>query len=81
MKRLALESLALGASEVLTRAQLKNVLGGRNVPPVGSSPCAADGFVCHVADGLTYTCSTEWSGEEVANCCCSHSAYNSVCGG
>jgi hypothetical protein len=71
MKKLQLKALALGAAEVLTRAQLRNVLGGVNAPgpgdcPTGCSnlnPCPVNSPYC-----LSTTC-TDNNGTHFINQC------------
>ena len=47
MKKLKLKALELGATEVLTREQMKNLLGGNS---------RADGDFCGTGSGCSGTC-------------------------
>jgi hypothetical protein len=44
MKKLKLEALKLGTTELLTRAQMKNVAGG--ILSSGCSPACSSGYTC-----------------------------------
>ena len=66
MKKLRLSALELGAKEVLTRDQLKKVLGG------AGSPCSAT-VTCN--SGVTISCSCSngggcYAGDEQVSCAC-----------
>jgi hypothetical protein len=43
MKKLSLKALELGATEILSRAQMKNVLGGINAPAGCGTGISCDG--------------------------------------
>jgi len=66
MKKLKLKALQLGTKEVLSRTQLKNVLGGNDV-----SKCKSTGF-CDSDSDCDYFCScntTTFSDGSVAKYC------------
>jgi len=62
MKKLKLKALELGASELLTRSQLKNVLGGDgsggtfcgNVGTAGNCPRGTTAQKCNLVGGNSY---------------------------
>jgi len=45
MRKLKLEGLKLGTAELLTRAQMKTVVGGVAAPG-GCSPACSTGYIC-----------------------------------
>nr|WP_295922512.1 hypothetical protein [uncultured Dyadobacter sp.] len=71
MKKLKLEELHFDDSEILSRSQLKNVLGGSG----GAVYCTAQTFNCASScscpnDGSNmYQC---WSNNDVATCICGY---------
>jgi hypothetical protein len=77
MKKLKLNALQLGATEVLTRAQLKNVLGGDGS---GATLCGIETEVCYTDPNTqdVYTCFSYWENDEEV-CCCRHDAGNKNC--
>lgn len=65
MKQLKLKALELGGKEVLTRAQLKNILGGSGN---GGNSCSATGCgqTCYCdSDSGTNVCWASYDPEEV----------------
>ena len=71
MKKLKLKALELGANEVLTRAQLKNVLGGSGgittTTGIGSCTETGLGVTCTSAVG---DCKQYYCGDNVIGICC-----------
>lgn len=77
MKKLKLKALTLGAQEVLTRAQLKNILGGdgSGSGSYGTVPCSATAScgshvavcsgigACSARDGWGATCDRNGFGD------------------
>ena len=87
MKKLKLDFLHLGNAEVLTRSQLKNVMGGVRAPEDGG-PCY---YTCptteHYADGSSNTYNLEVSSQNpqgyIDNFCTSSvdNGYSTSCSG
>ena len=50
MKKLNLAKLKLESEEILTREQLKNVLGGASIPLSGAGDCQEYGQSCNTAE-------------------------------
>lgn len=70
--KLKLKLQSIEGSEILTREQLKTVMGGSGSG--GGEYCQTDGFVCWQENGNTYTCF-----ETESACCCGHDKGNRYC--
>jgi len=72
MKKLKLSLPDFKNTEVLTRDQLKKIMGGDGS---GEIDCVATGTLCYVEeDGTAYRCSIQDN-----QCCCGHSDYDAKC--
>lgn len=54
MKKLKLQAQQLGATEFLTREQLKNVVGGSGGEPCFDNFSCSSGYYCSATDGSGY---------------------------
>jgi len=70
MKQLRLKALALGGAEMLTRAQMKNVLGGEDCPGCGGGKVCGTSPNCNsntcTLNGVSGTCGA--SGPNACGC-------------
>lgn len=62
MKKLGIKALELSAKQVLSREQLKAIMGGDVIPPVGCASCTYK-----TADGNSHTVTCA---EDGPNCVC-----------
>lgn len=79
MKKLKLKALDLGAKEILTREQLKNVLGGFDDDGSGKKKCTGQCFTSDGPGGATwYSCQTVTAGS-AKNCGCTTTVVSFNC--